>query len=619
MTPSLAGPVSRPRRPRAAISVAVGLIMLLALAPIVTAAPVAKAWSARIGTGGVNGAATINVLTTGTGSISLKLAKLRASTYHTVVVSKGTCSSAGTALVKFASLKTTSAGTAARTTRLTAAQVNLIKAATKGAGKMAIRVAYGRTVKCGVFAAAGVPPYVAAQITVGRSPSGVTVDPSGVWVTNWWDSTLSRIDPATNRVLSVVPVDLGTAGPEAIAGGAGSLWVTSTELDANGNDLPSVVKRLDSTGGATLATIPVGAGAYDIDVSPGAVWVANWTSGTAIRIDPATNQVVATLPVPYASGVAFGLGAVWVVGGDGKVTRIDPTTNQIVATIQTQTTGGFIATGNGAVWVTHPGDPDLSNGSLSRIDPAANQVVANTPLGSGPMEIVVAGTDVWVGMYGEPTVVRVSATTNAVLNRVAVSSEVYAIAVGPGVVWAVHNLPLPEGGAEPPAGAVSRISASAPIAAVKPAPTPTLPAGSTLVTSTHFTMVIPAGWTRQTSSAPNVISVSGPEARVLVVSVKPTSSTLAEVTAQIALGIKNSQGADPERDEAITIGGAPARLMTFHYTIGGIAPVYVLEAICVRNGRVYEISFGGLAGSETADRALFLNVLASFRFASAAG
>ena len=449
-------PIRKGRVPAAAM---LAVALVLATTPIASAATLTNAWRAKIGTAGANGTATINAYTTGAGTIVLKLAKLKASTSHTVVVSKGSCGSVGATLIKFASIKTSSTGAAARTTSLTVTQTNAIKAATKGTGKLAIRIAYGGSVKCGLFAVLAVPPYVAANVTVGRSPSGVAIDPSGVWVTNWWDNTLSRINPATNTVLSVVPVDFtATQGAEAIGSGAGSLWVTATDQDANGDWLPGVVKRIDPATGATLATIPVGTSPWDIDVSPGAVWVANADSGSVMRIDPATNQVVATIAIPNAYGVTVGLGAVWVSSTDGKVTRIDPATNQIVTTIPTQTTGRSIATGNGAVWVTHPGTEGQADGSLSRIDPATNQVVANTPVGSNPDGLVVSGTNVWIGMSGESTVVRVSATTNAVLNRVAVSADVYAIAVGTNVVWAVHNLPVPEGGTEPPAGTVSRIN-----------------------------------------------------------------------------------------------------------------------------------------------------------------
>jgi hypothetical protein len=66
------------------------------------------------------------------------------------------------------------------------------------------------------------------------------------------------------------------------------------------------------------------------------------------------------------------------------------------------------------------------------------------------------GGSVWVGLRDEPTAVRVSATTNAVLNRVTVDDPVYSIAATEHAVWAVHN--LKEFTARVPPGVVTRIA-----------------------------------------------------------------------------------------------------------------------------------------------------------------
>jgi virginiamycin B lyase len=59
--------------------------------------------------------------------------------------------------------------------------------------------------------------------------------------------------------------------------------------------------------------IPVGAGPEGIATGAGAVWVANLRGGTVSRIDPATNQVVATIRTGFfPAGVHVGAGGVWV-------------------------------------------------------------------------------------------------------------------------------------------------------------------------------------------------------------------------------------------------------------------------------------------------------------------
>jgi YVTN family beta-propeller protein len=445
------------RRRRTAIAgVMLACLTLLSVAPAASAATSTNAWIAKVGSGGANGTARILAYTTGSGSIAMKLAKLKALTTHAVTLRKGSCS--GATLLTLGSIKTTSAGAILRTISLTSAQIKTIKNATTGTAKFAIRIGSGSSAKCGVFVAQTVPAYVAAKVTVGPAPSGVVIDAAGVWVTNWWDNTLSRIHPTANSVLNVFPITMDELeGPEAITSGAGSLWVTTVEFDDNDATLPGSILRIEPATGTTLATIPGGRGAYDIAYGAGAVWVPNYDDGAVVRIDPTTNQVVASIPIPYASGIAVDATSVWVINGDGLVSRIDPSTNQVVATVQTQPTGALIAAGANAIWVTHPGTEGTANGSVSRIDPVTNQVVANVPVGESPWELAVAGGSVWVGLDGAPTVVRINATTNTIVSKLAVSTKVYALAATDHAVWVVHNLPSPAGSSDVPPGSVSHI------------------------------------------------------------------------------------------------------------------------------------------------------------------
>jgi YVTN family beta-propeller protein len=457
MTPRIARSSIAARSWRRTISsLVLASLVMLAAAPSAQAATSTNSWLAKIGSSGANGTAAINAYTTGSGALVLKLKKLPDSRTLAVTLLKASCK--GSTLLTLASIKTTSTGAAVRTSGLTASQATAIKKATVGTAKIAIRIGTGTTAKCGVFVVQLVPAYVAARVTVGRSPSSVAIDPTGVWVTNWFDNTLSRINPATNTVLATIPLVLpGTAGPEAITTGGGSLWVTTTEYAADDTNLPGSVLRIDPATGAVLATIAAGRGAYDIAYGYGAVWVTNIVDGNVQRIDPTTNQVVTTIQVFGAWGIAVDSTAVWVVNDAGTVTRIDPVTNQVLLSFPTQPTGAYIVAGNGSLWMSHPGTDGLGDGSVSRIDPATNAVIANIPVGDLPYELAVAGGSVWVGLNQTPVVVRINTATNTVLNRLTVGVGVYAIAATDHVVWAVHNYETPEGGTEPPIGLVTRV------------------------------------------------------------------------------------------------------------------------------------------------------------------
>ncbi len=158
-----------PGRRRLGVGLSLSLAAILAMTVVapVSAATVGASWQAKVGSAGANGTATIQAYTTGSGSLALKLAKLRAATYLPVTLSKGTCGSVGSTLITFPAIRTTRSGTAGRTSSLTALQVRQIKTATFGTGKVAIRVGSRSTggVKCGVF-------------TVLYAPIGIVV-PSG--------------------------------------------------------------------------------------------------------------------------------------------------------------------------------------------------------------------------------------------------------------------------------------------------------------------------------------------------------------------------------------------------------------------------------------------------------
>lgn len=452
----------------------VAFALVLTLAPLTNAATLTNSWKAKIGSAGANGTATLNLFTTGTGQVALKLAKLKVSTTLAVTLLKTSCS--GKTLLSLASIKTSSKGAATRTTNLTVAQANSIKAATKGTAKIAIRIGSSTTAKCGVFTVVAVPAYLAATITVGPYPSGVAISPTGIWVANFYDGTISRISPDTNTLLSTLQAGEATevVGPDRLVFSQGSLWFTASEFDSTGQTITGhSVRRVDLATGLIAAKIPMPAYIGDIAASPGAIWVTNYSAGTVTRIDTATNQVAATVTLAMGvAGVAFGSGSIWVSNEiTGGVSRIDPATNTVIATVATVGSPEGIAVGGGAIWVTNWGSNTLlaGDGLLSRIDPATNQVTKTVVVGTNPLWVAYGGGSLWVALQGDPTLVRVNATTMVVTGRIA---HVPANPLGPDAkiiglesvaatdhtVWVVQTLPAPDLLSAPPNGTLLRVN-----------------------------------------------------------------------------------------------------------------------------------------------------------------
>jgi virginiamycin B lyase len=174
------------------------------------------------------------------------------------------------------------------------------------------------------------------------------------------------------------------------------------------------------------------------------VWLTKIKSKTVFRIDPATNKVVARIPVGSNPelGIGIGLGFAWVPDTkDRTLTQIDPKTNRVVRVIPVNIpddTEGSIGVGEGSVWVlTNEGGTD--SGTLSRIDPVSGHVVANVPVKPKSHAAVVAFGAVWVTSTGAGRVVRVDPATNAVVAEIAVHAAPRFLAGGEGSIWVLSQ------------------------------------------------------------------------------------------------------------------------------------------------------------------------------------
>jgi DNA-binding SARP family transcriptional activator/streptogramin lyase len=163
---------------------------------------------------------------------------------------------------------------------------------------------------------------------------------------------LSRIDSATDTVET-----LREAGVKSVAFGHRALWVMTAT---------SRIERIDPNTNRVLGSIsherigqPVWGGTPPTPVvGAGAVWTSTYLTKTLWKIDPATDQFIGRVRLGRpAVGVAFGEGAVWVVGNDATLLRVDPNSETVVRTIRLgvyaaqQDVSAPLAVGQGAVWV----------------------------------------------------------------------------------------------------------------------------------------------------------------------------------------------------------------------------------------------------------------------------
>jgi DNA-binding beta-propeller fold protein YncE len=91
-----------------------------------------------------------------------------------------------------------------------------------------------------------------------------------MWVANFGDGTVSRIDPGTNRVVAVT--GLPATNPQGLVAARGSMWVGSTAAGE--------VFRIDPATNAVDGAFETGAGTRDLVPVGDVLWVAEFDDDT---------------------------------------------------------------------------------------------------------------------------------------------------------------------------------------------------------------------------------------------------------------------------------------------------------------------------------------------------
>ena len=215
-------------------------------------------------------------------------------------------------------------------------------------------------------------------------------------------------------------------------------------------------------------------GETNVVAGAGSVWVPTDAEGVISRIDPTTNEVIASVEVvPGTFFLAFGEGALWAVAsGENLLQRVDPETNAVTGSVKLGEQPGFLTAGEGFVWVQEQGD-----GTVAKIDPEKLEVVARTKVGESLLygDIDVADGKVWLRTTEDQTFVVIDVASTEILARVGRPEGSGAIRYSPKGIWtSAHDVesinwwtPATQGAgtsveAEPEAEAEAEVGAEAP-------------------------------------------------------------------------------------------------------------------------------------------------------------
>ncbi len=250
---------------------------------------------------------------------------------------------------------------------------------------------------------------VVATIDVGRFPLGIAVAEGNVWVVSEVQGSLWRIDPSTFEVVETFSYNGNTMFVDA---GQGFVWVTG------GLGL----RKIDLTTGTRFDVIDDKC--YDVAIGENAIWVSQTADQQLLKIDPETNEVVATVKLDgKPTNIAYGHGTVWTILFEkDEVVGVDPNTNQVVRTMSGDGSIAGLAVGPSRVYYTSPR-------KINYIYPSAAGF-SSFPVSNHPWEMVFFAGSLWVTNPDVGLVTRINPEDRSVIAEIDLGTDPSMIAAG---------------------------------------------------------------------------------------------------------------------------------------------------------------------------------------------
>lgn len=188
------------------------------------------------------------------------------------------------------------------------------------------------------------------------------------------------------------------------------------------------------------ATIHVGSTADWVEISDDAVWVGSTGPNAVSEIDPHSNRLVATIPLPGnpCAGLVAGHGGLWVplCANPNALVRVDLRTRKVtvVAGVGPADREGGIASSPDSVWLIVD-----RKATLVRIDPGSGKVRQMIQVPRGSFNPLYSAGHIWVTCADGAQVTVVDASTGEVTATVRSGPNPRFLTSGAGAVWTLNQ------------------------------------------------------------------------------------------------------------------------------------------------------------------------------------
>jgi YVTN family beta-propeller protein len=164
------------------------------------------------------------------------------------------------------------------------------------------------------------PKTLRVQANVRASGAETAFADGAAWVADEEDGTVSRVDPATNKVVAIIPAGVAHAGESFVAVQSGRLWIYPGLL------APASGDARDNT-----------------------IWAINPHDNTVKQ--ETLRHLSAFDPLLGGATLAVGMGSLWIRLQGGAVRRFDARTLKPQGAYPADTTtGGFVTMAFGSIW-----------------------------------------------------------------------------------------------------------------------------------------------------------------------------------------------------------------------------------------------------------------------------
>lgn len=247
---------------------------------------------------------------------------------------------------------------------------------------------------------------------------------AAVWVANFTDNSVYKLDPLTMEILAVIPAGEGPVDIEAIEGsvfvanqGEGSIWRIDPQND--------VVTYRVNTGASEFLRVEVDENyIYAVACHEHMIEIFHY---------PETRALFARIPIQDCWNAEVAFGSLWVGQGERTLLRIDPETQEEIAAINVGRGPYLMDVTEDWLWVAN-----ANQRGLWRINPDINSMfdIVGIPVEGNVLDIAVGEGAVWVAV--DHFVVKLDPDTGEVLGTVDTIKRATGVAAGFGYVYVTN-------------------------------------------------------------------------------------------------------------------------------------------------------------------------------------